>query len=106
MSFFEAGMLICFGISWPVSIAKSVRTKVVSGKSPLFMAILCLGYVCGFIHKILYSLDWIIVLYALNFIMVAIDLTLYFNYLPKERHAAAISTAEQSVARRRSKQRT
>ena len=92
MSFFEATMLICFGISWPVSIAKSVRTKVVSGKSPLFMAIVCLGYACGFIHKVLYSLDWIIVLYALNLIMVAIDLTLYFKYLPKERRTATIST--------------
>ena len=99
MSFFEAGMLICFGISWPVSIAKSVRTKVVSGKSPLFMAILCLGYVCGFIHKVIYSPDWIIVLYALNFIMVAIDLALYFKYLSKEKQSSAISTAEQSVAR-------
>ncbi len=85
MSFFEAGMLICFGISWPISIAKSIRTKVVVGKSPLFMAILCLGYVFGFINKLLYSLDWIIVLYALNFFMVAIDLALYYKYLPRER---------------------
>ena len=44
MSFFEATMLICFGISWPVSIAKALRTKVVAGKSPLFMAIVCLDY--------------------------------------------------------------
>ena len=85
MSIFEAAMLICFGVSWPISIAKSIRTKVVSGKSPLFMAVLCLGYICGFIHKLLYSRDWVILLYALNFIMVAIDLTLYFKYLPKEK---------------------
>ena len=89
MSFFEAAMLICFGISWPVSIAKSVRTKVVSGKSPLFMAILCLGYLCGFTHKLLYSMDWIIALYALNFVLVAIDLTLYFKYLPHEQQVKA-----------------
>ncbi|MBW2544040.1 MAG: hypothetical protein JRD43_00935, partial [Deltaproteobacteria bacterium] len=75
MSVFEATMLICFGVSWPISIAKSVRTKVVSGKSPLFMAVLCLGYACGIIHKLLYSMDWIIMLYALNMVLVAIDLT-------------------------------
>lgn len=92
MSFFEAAMLICFGISWPISIAKSVRTKVVSGKSPLFMAILCLGYASGLIHKCLYSLDWITALYALNLCMVALDLTLYFKFLPKERQTAAAAT--------------
>ncbi len=87
-------MLICFGIGWPISIAKAIRTKVVSGKSPLFMAIVCFGYVCGFIHKLLYSLDWVIVLYALNFILVAIDLTLYFKYLPKEKQSVRTSTGE------------
>ena len=80
MSIFEAIMLICFGVSWPVSIAKALRTKVVSGKSPLFMAIVCLGYLSGVIHKTVYSFDWIIVLYALNFVLVAVDLFLYFLY--------------------------
>ena len=94
MSFFEAVMLICFGISWPISIAKSVRTKVVSGKSPLFMVILCLGYACGFIHKVLYSLDWIIMLYVLNFIMISIDLFLYYKYLPGKDQAAVVSAGD------------
>ncbi len=85
MSIFEAVMLTCFGISWPISIAKSLRTKVVAGKSPMFMIILCAGYMSGLIHKILYSYDWIIVLYAANLIMVAIDLFLYYRYLPKSK---------------------
>lgn len=80
-------MLICFGVSWPISIAKSLRTRVVLGKSPLFMAILCLGYLCGIIHKILYSTDWVIALYALNMVMVATDLALYYRYLPDEKSA-------------------
>ena len=85
MSSFEAVMLICFGISWPVSIAKSLRTKVVLGKSPLFMAIVCMGYMSGCIHKVIYSFDWITALYASNMILVAIDLALYFAYRPVER---------------------
>lgn len=85
MSVFEAAMLICFGASWPISIAKSLRTRIVSGKSPLFMGVLCFGYACGIIHKLLHSMDWVIVLYALNMVLVATDLTLYFKYLPKER---------------------
>ena len=87
MSIFEAGMLICFGISWPISIAKSIRTKVVVGKSPLFMAILCLGYASGIAHKWLYSRDPVIALYTINLLLVATDLALYFKYLPRAARA-------------------
>ena len=92
MSFFEATMLICFGVSWPVSIAKALRTKVVAGKSPLFMAIVCLGYLSGVIHKALYSFDWIIALYALNFVLVAFDLSLYFVYSRRDKIQPGDST--------------
>ena len=84
MSIFEILMLLCFGLSWPISIAKAIRTKRVEGKSPLFMAVICVGYLSGILHKLLFSLDWVIVLYALNLVMVATDLFLYYRYLPKE----------------------
>jgi hypothetical protein len=71
---------MCFGLSWPVSIAKALRTKVVAGKSPLFMAIVCFGYLSGIVHKALYSFDWIVALYVVNFAFVAFDLFLYFLY--------------------------
>jgi hypothetical protein len=80
MSIFEAIMMICFGISWPFSIAKAVRTKVVAGKSPLFMSIVFAGYLSGVIHKVVYCRDWIIILYLLNMVMVAVDLALYVRY--------------------------
>jgi uncharacterized membrane protein len=84
MSFFEAVMLICFGISWPISIAKALRTKVVAGKSPFFMAIVCCGYLSGILHKLIYDLNWVIALYCLNAIMVATDLALYLHYAPNQ----------------------
>ncbi len=84
MSIFEAVMLICFGVSWPISIAKSLRTKIVTGKSPVFMIVLCIGYMSGLVHKIFYSFDWIIWLYAANLIMVAFDLFLYYKYLERK----------------------
>ncbi len=89
MSFFEALMLVCFGVSWPVSIAKTLHTGVVRGKSPLFMTIVCLGYTSGIAHKLLFAYDWVIVLYALNLLMVAVDLSLYYVYLPADTRTAA-----------------
>ena len=85
MSPFEIGMLVCFGVSWPVSIAKSLRTRNVAGKSPVFLAIIVLGYVCGIAHKIFYNYDWVVWLYALNLAMVSFDLFLYFRFSKKSR---------------------
>jgi hypothetical protein len=83
MSVFEITLLFCFGVSWPISIAKALRTRVVAGKSPLFMAIVIAGYASGIVHKALYSLDWVITLYALNLVMVAIDPGLYVRFSKK-----------------------
>jgi len=80
MSLFEGIMLVCFGLSWPISILKSIRVKRVEGKSPLFMGVICFGYVSGIIHKALYSYDWIILLYALNLTMILFDMMLYAHY--------------------------
>ncbi len=76
-------MLVCFGISWPISIAKSLRTKVVIGKSPAFMMVLCLGYASGIINKIINPTGWVVWLYVLNLVMVSTDLTLYYKYLKR-----------------------
>lgn len=77
MSIFEAIMLICFGSAWPFSIAKSYKSRSNAGKSLLFMAIVEVGYISGMIHKVLYSFDLVFYLYALNALLVMIDLLLY-----------------------------
>ena len=71
--FFEALMLVCFGVSWPVSIAKSLRTRFV-------------GYVSGVLHKCLNPepstghVSLVVWLYVMNLAMVAVDLLLYIRY--------------------------
>lgn len=80
MDLLEAVMLICFGLSWPVSIAKALRTHKVAGKSPLFMILIMIGYACGIGHKLTSNFDWVTGLYVLNMVMVAIDLGLYYRY--------------------------
>ncbi len=84
MSLFEALMLICFGVSWPLSIAKALRTRHVRGKSRLFMGIIALGYVFGIIHKLRHSYDPLVWLYVFNLVMVCTDLALYFKYRDRE----------------------
>ena len=86
---FEAGMLICFGISWPVSILKSIRTHHVVGKSLGFMVMVFIGYLSGMTAKFVAAAtnnQWpqpVTILYILNGLFVAIDIALYFKYRPK-----------------------
>lgn len=84
-SIWEVLFLLCFAVSWPVSIAKSLRTKVVIGKSPLFMSLIILGYIFGIIHKSLYSNNIVIWLYVFNAALVSFDLFLYFLYIGRNR---------------------
>jgi hypothetical protein len=79
MSIFEAIMLICFGTAWPVSIYKSYKSRTSAGKSVIFLYIVLVGYAAGVTHKLLYSHDWIIALYAINGLMVFVDILLYYR---------------------------
>lgn len=91
MSIFEAIMLVCFGAAWPLSIYKSFKTRSAVGKSVIFLFVVMIGYISGIIHKILFSNDFVMYLYIINLIMVAIDAVLYFRNrkLDKEREEAA-----------------
>ncbi len=74
---FEACMVILFGISWPLNIVKSIRTKSAKGKSFLFLAFILAGYVCGIIGKIVGgNITWVFAFYILNFVMVSVDIVL------------------------------
>ena len=90
----EALMLVCFGASWPFSIAKALRTHVVKGKSPAFLALILAGYVAG-IGKMVAQraerlaaaapgetvpLHWLTCFYAGLFVLVATDFSLYLRW--------------------------
>jgi len=79
MGIFEFLMLVCFGASWPFSILKSIRSRSAKGKSIMFMLLVECGYVFGIVHKLLYSRNWVIWAYVVLFLVVAVDIVLYFR---------------------------
>ena len=85
-------MLICFGAAWPFSIWKSWRSRENGGKSLLFLCVIFVGYISGTLHKCLYNMDGIIVLYIFNAVMVGTDILLYFRNAAISAQAAAIRT--------------
>ena len=98
----EALMILLFGLSWPTSILKSIRSRTAKGKTPLFEILILLGYVFGIIRKFiqlseyraagttpgfLFWFAWIF--YFINMSCIIVDLILYVRNarLDKKRDA-------------------
>lgn len=85
---FEAAMVICFGLSWPLSVYKSWKSRTTKGKSALFECAILIGYVCGIVGKIItHNITYVFIFYILNFVMVSIDLCLYYRNWKLDRAA-------------------
>lgn len=74
----EAAMILCFGLSWPMSILKSFRARTAKGKSLFFLCAIALGYAVGIAAKLLAGqVNYVFVFYVLNLAMVLADMGLY-----------------------------
>ena len=72
---FEVGMLICFGVSWPISVVKSIRSRSANGKSLLFTAVIIIGYLFGIANKIISgTITYVFWLYVFNILVVSLDM--------------------------------
>jgi len=80
-SIYEAVMLLCFGAAWPFSIIKSWRSRSSKGKSVIFLYIILVGYAAGVLNKVTQGQhrDPVLILYAVNFLMVSIDASLFYR---------------------------
>ena len=83
----EIIMIVAFGFSWPNNIITTLKNKSTKGKSLAFLLLIDFGYLCGILGKILGgNMVWYVMFfYVLNFVMVSIDLGLYFYYKSKEK---------------------
>ena len=95
----ETLMILCFGLSWPISIRKSWISRTAKGKSLFFEFFIWIGYIFGIIRKFMLlaaaaePLDWLFYLgwafYFLNFIEISIDMALYFRNTKLDKAADA-----------------
>lgn len=86
----ETIMLICFGLSWPISVYKSLKSKTTKGKSLVFTLAIIVGYLAGITGKLLGGhLNYVLVLYLINLLFVSLDLTLYFINRKRENGIVA-----------------
>jgi lipopolysaccharide export LptBFGC system permease protein LptF len=79
-------MILSFGISWPLKVYKSYKSRTAKGSSVTFTVCIALGYVCGIISKIIKISagdisPWnpAFIMYWPNIIFVTTDICLYFR---------------------------
>ncbi len=89
---FEFIMLLCFGLSWPISVYKNIKTKSTKGKSLVFILAIIFGYLSGITGKILNDqINYVLIIYCFNLLVVSIDLALYIYNKRKELIASKTS---------------
>ncbi len=85
----ETIMLICFGLSWPISLYKNIKMKSAKGMNIYFTLLIILGYIAGISAKILEgpvlkgsfdgaSAIFKFVMYIVNIVIVSCNVVVYF----------------------------
>jgi len=101
----EALTIFCFGLSWPISIRKSLISRTAKGKSLFFEVFLIVGYAFGIARKLIqvlymgyplgegfgvFTFYLSFFFYILNCVEISIDIALYFRNVRIDREREAL----------------
>ena len=93
----ESTMLICFGLSWPMNLAKNIKAKSARNMSLQFILLIIIGYIAGISAKIYnHRFNYVLVVYLLNLVVVSANVIVYFINRRYDRQA---KEADKSLAR-------
>lgn len=82
-------MLVCFGLSWPFNIAKSIKSRTAKGKSLQFELLIVVGYLFGIAGKFVGgNVTYVLAVYILDVLMVSTDIVLTCRNRRLDRMAA------------------
>lgn len=72
-------MLVCFGLSWPMSVIKNIKAKSAKNMSLQFILLICFGYVAGILAKVInHNISYVLAVYILNLVIVSANIVVYF----------------------------
>jgi hypothetical protein len=89
----ESTMLVCFGLSWPMNLAKNIKAKSARNMSLQFILLIITGYVAGITAKIYtHRFNYVLVVYLLNLVIVSANVIVYFVNRRYDRQEQAAKT--------------
>lgn len=75
----ETAMLLCFGLSWPLSVIKNIRAGTAKTMSLPFILLITAGYAAGISAKIMDGrINYVLAVYLANLFFVTVNLVVYF----------------------------
>ncbi|MDE5946270.1 MAG: hypothetical protein K2G63_03025 [Oscillospiraceae bacterium] len=75
----EIIMLVCFGLSWPMSLVKNVKARTAKTMSLPFTLLIITGYIAGITAKIFsHQVNFVLIAYLLNLAIVSLNVVVYF----------------------------
>ena len=106
-SIMEALMVVCFGLSWPLNIAKAWKSRSTKGMSLLFYVLIWTGYVFAVIGKLVSiyyyvhvagtASSWtevvrwyVMFFYVVNLLMLSVGILIYFRNARLEKQGSGI----------------
>ena len=89
----ETVMLVCFGLSWPVSVLRNIRAKTAKSMSLGFILLIICGYVAGISAKLVsHNYSYVLAVYAFNLLAVSANLAVYFINRSYDRRGDAVAS--------------
>ena len=87
---FEAGMLICFGFSWPLNVIKAYKARTAKGTSLPFIILIITGYIAGIAAKIINGqFNYVLAVYFLNLAIVMLNIFVYIRNKALDKKGSA-----------------
>lgn len=75
----EAVMLLCFGLSWPISLIKNIKARSAKAMSLQFSLLIVIGYLAGIIAKLMsQGINYVLFIYFFNLAIVLANIGVYF----------------------------
>lgn len=85
----EAGMLVCFGFSWPLNVVKAYKARTAKGTSLAFIILIITGYIAGISAKIINNqFNYVLGVYFLNLAIVSANIFVYIRNKSLDRKSA------------------
>lgn len=86
----ESTMLVCFGLSWPMNLAKNIKARSAKNMSIQFILLIITGYIAGISAKIYtHRFNYVLIVYLLNLVVVSANVVVYIINSRYDRQAQA-----------------
>lgn len=88
----ETVMLVCFGLSWPLTVYRNIKSKTAKSMSLGFILLIITGYLAGITAKLSQgNVGFVLGVYIINLAIVAVNLAVYFRNRQLDKKREAIS---------------